>query len=70
DYGRLAAGRYGNVILADKDLNLKAVIQKGVRIVGALYKSDAGQPQTARHHAVKRCFLQKEAAAQLQRPLL
>ena len=33
DYGSLAAGRYGNVILADKELNLKAVIQKGVRIV-------------------------------------
>lgn len=36
DYGSLAAGRYGNVILADKELNLKAVIQKGVRIVRAL----------------------------------
>ena len=33
DYGSLAAGRYGNVILADKELNIKAVIQKGVRIV-------------------------------------
>ena len=33
DYGSLAAGRYGNVILADKELNIKAVIQKGVRII-------------------------------------
>ena len=33
DYGSLAAGRYGNVILADKDLNIQAVYQKGVRIV-------------------------------------
>ena len=33
DYGSLAAGRYGNVILADVDLNIKAVIQKGTRIV-------------------------------------
>ena len=33
DYGSLAAGRYGNVILADKELNIKAVIQKGNRIV-------------------------------------
>ena len=33
DYGSLAAGRYGNVILADADLNIKAVIQKGTRIV-------------------------------------
>ena len=33
DYGSLAAGRYGNVILADADLNIKAVIQKGIRIV-------------------------------------
>ena len=33
DYGSLAAGRYGNVILADKELNIKAVIQKGTRIV-------------------------------------
>ena len=33
DYGSLAAGRYGNVILADKDLSIKAVIQKGTRIV-------------------------------------
>ena len=33
DYGSLAAGRYGNVILADRELNIKAVIQKGTRIV-------------------------------------
>ena len=33
DYGSLAPGRYGNVILADKDLAIQAVIQKGVRIV-------------------------------------
>ena len=33
DYGSLAAGRYGNVILADKDLNIRTVIQKGTRIV-------------------------------------
>ena len=33
DYGSLAAGRYGNVILADADLNIQAVIQKGTRIV-------------------------------------
>ena len=26
-------GRYGNVILADKELNIKAIIQKGNRIV-------------------------------------
>ena len=32
DYGSLAAGRYGNVILADQDLNIQAVYQKGVRI--------------------------------------
>lgn len=29
DYGSLAAGRYGNVILADETLAIKAVIQKG-----------------------------------------
>ena len=34
DYGSLAAGRYGNVILADKDLNICKVIQKGRVIVG------------------------------------
>ena len=33
DYGSLAAGRYGNVILADKELNIQAVYQKGIRIV-------------------------------------
>ena len=33
DYGSLAAGRYGNVILADKDLNICKVIQKGRVIV-------------------------------------
>ena len=33
DYGSLAAGRYGNVILADKELNIQAVFQKGNRIV-------------------------------------
>ncbi len=33
DYGSLGAGRYGNVILADKELNIQAVIQKGARIV-------------------------------------
>ena len=33
DYGSIAAGRYGNIILADQELNLKAVIQKGTRIV-------------------------------------
>lgn len=32
DYGSLGAGRYGNVILADKELNIKAVIQKGIQI--------------------------------------
>ena len=34
DYGSLAAGRYGNVILADKDLNICKVVQKGRVIVG------------------------------------
>ena len=29
DYGSLAAGRYGNVVLADDDLNILAVVQKG-----------------------------------------
>ena len=33
DYGSLSAGRYGNVILADEALNIKAVIQKGIRIL-------------------------------------
>ena len=33
DYGSLAAGRYGNVILADKELNIQAVYQKGTRLV-------------------------------------
>ena len=28
----IAAGRYGNIILADQELNLKAVIQKGTRM--------------------------------------
>ena len=32
DYGSLGAGRYGNVILADKNLDIQAVIQKGVRL--------------------------------------
>ena len=29
DYGSLAAGRYGNVILADEALNIKMLVQKG-----------------------------------------
>ena len=33
DYGSLAPGRYGNIILADKALNIQSVIQKGVWIV-------------------------------------
>lgn len=33
DYGSLAAGRWGNVILADKALEIKAVIRKGERIL-------------------------------------
>ena len=33
DDGSFAAGRYGNIILADQELNLNAVIQKGTRIV-------------------------------------
>ena len=32
DYGSLAPGRYGNVILADEHLEIQAVIQKGVRL--------------------------------------
>lgn len=32
DYGSLAPGRYGNVILADRQLNIRAVIQKGVQL--------------------------------------
>ena len=32
DYGSLAEGRYGNVILADEQLNIHSIIQKGVRI--------------------------------------
>lgn len=33
DYGSIAPGRWGNVILADKDLEIRAVIRKGERIV-------------------------------------
>ena len=33
-YGSLAAGRYGNVILADRELNIQKVIQKGRVIAG------------------------------------
>lgn len=33
DYGSLAAGRWGNIILADKALEIKAVLRKGERIV-------------------------------------
>ncbi len=33
NYGSLAPGRWGNVILADKALDIKAVIRKGERIV-------------------------------------
>ena len=33
DYGSLAVGRYGNVILADRALNIQSIIQKGVRIL-------------------------------------
>lgn len=33
DYGSLAAGRFGNVLLVDKALNCKAIFQKGKRIV-------------------------------------
>ena len=35
DYGSLAAGRYGNVILADEDLNILTVVQKGKVISSA-----------------------------------
>ena len=31
DYGSLAAGRYGNVILADTALDIQSVNQQGVR---------------------------------------
>ena len=34
DYGSLDAGRYGNVILADKDLNIHTVLRRGQVIVG------------------------------------
>ena len=34
DYGSMAAGRYGNVILADRELNIQKVIQKGQVIAG------------------------------------
>ena len=34
DYGSLTAGRYGNVILADRELNIQKVIQKGQVIAG------------------------------------
>jgi N-acetylglucosamine-6-phosphate deacetylase len=33
DYGSLAPGRYGNVILADDALNIRHIIQKGERLV-------------------------------------
>ena len=33
DYGSLAPGRFGNIILADKALNIQSVIQKGMRIL-------------------------------------
>ena len=33
DYGSLRPGCYGNVILADKDLSIKSIIQKGTEIV-------------------------------------
>ncbi len=32
DYGRLAPGAYANVILADRELNIRAIFQKGKRI--------------------------------------
>ena len=32
DYGRLAPGAYANIILADRELNIRAVYQKGKRI--------------------------------------
>lgn len=34
DYGSLTPGRYGNVILADRELNIQKVIQKGQVIAG------------------------------------
>lgn len=34
DYGSLEPGRYGNVILADEELNIRTIIQKGVVISG------------------------------------
>lgn len=34
DYGSLEPGRYGNVVLADEELNIRAVIQKGIVISG------------------------------------
>ena len=34
DYGSLAEGRYGNVILADADLNIKTVIRHGEVLEG------------------------------------
>ena len=34
DYGSLTPGRYGNVILADRELNIQKVIQKGRVIAG------------------------------------
>ena len=34
DYGSLEPGRYGNVILADEELNIRTVIQKGSVLVG------------------------------------
>ena len=33
DYGSLAPGRYGNVILADKSLDIQAVYRRGVSIL-------------------------------------
>ena len=33
DYGSLAPGRYGNVILADKALDIQAVYRRGVSIL-------------------------------------
>ena len=33
DYGSLKPGCYGNIILADKDFNIKSIIQKGNEIV-------------------------------------
>lgn len=34
DYGSLEPGRYGNVILADEELNIRTIIQKGSVLVG------------------------------------